>query len=123
MYLQDNCGALNCMQDRMKVMQEVDGGGTDNEDRKVQCLNPQFSQGEKIYHQNGNYPTLRSGSDTGGRGYPNAYVMQEQDVWTSSRAGFWLDFTKNVTNSLVAGGYKGQDIVAVAEKEQDEHID
>ena len=49
--------------------------------------------------------------------------MQEQDVWTSSRAGFWLDFTKNVTNSLVAGGYKGQNIVAVAEKEQDEHID
>lgn len=27
LYLQDNCGALNCMQDRMKVMQEVDGGG------------------------------------------------------------------------------------------------
>ena len=26
LYLQDNCGALNCMQDRMKVMQEVDGG-------------------------------------------------------------------------------------------------
>lgn len=27
LYLQDNCGALNCMQDRMKVMQEI---GTDN---------------------------------------------------------------------------------------------
>ena len=50
--------------------------------------------------------------------------MQEQDdVWSSSRAGFWLDFTKNVTNSLVAGGYKGQNIVAVTEKEQDEHTD
>ena len=46
-------------------------------DIKCECLTPHFSQGERIYSQSGIYPTLRSGSDAGGKGYPNAYILAE----------------------------------------------
>lgn len=36
-------------------------------------------------------------------------------AYSSSRAGYWLDFQKEKSGSLIAGGYKGQNTVAVLE--------
>ena len=36
-------------------------------------------------------------------------------AYSSSRAGYWMDFQKEKSGSLIAGGYKGQNTVAVLE--------
>lgn len=85
---------------------------------KAQCLNPQSSQGERIYSQDGICQTLRSGCDTGGRGYPNAYVMQEQDKDLKTEVVIMghdernARFNINTTDPLTACDYKQPQIIA-----------
>ena len=70
-------------------------------ERKIQCLNPQFAQGEKIYSQDGIYPTLRSGSDAGGRGYPNAYVAQAYAIGNGQVNQLYLQDKCGALNCMV----------------------
>ena len=80
------------------VMSIVGGG---QNDRKIQCLNPQFSQGEKIYLEDGIHPTLRSGSDAGGRGYPNAYVAQAYAIGNGQVNQLYLQDKCGTLNCMV----------------------
>ena len=90
---------LGCNNDQT-LFQEVSTVGGQSE-RKIQCLNPQFAQGEKIYSQDGIYPTLRSGSDAGGRGYPNAYVAQAYAIGNGQVNQLYLQDKCGALNCMV----------------------
>lgn len=86
-------------------------------ERKIQCLNPQFAQGEKIYSQDGIYPTLRSGSDAGGRGYPNAYVAQAYAIGNGQVNQLYLQNKCGALNCMV------DPMKVIQEVENNEHRD